>query len=539
MSCSLGSSLFIAAYIYLTLAEARNIGCPTWFYFNNTTQQCECGHLKPWGICCNQQEKRVEVANGYCVTLYQQKLYAADCVYSHGNTTNRIYAELPHDPAKVNDFMCGPFNRKSFLCGNCIDGYGPTVFSLDTKCVNCSKFSVVYATGLYLLLEIVPIGIFFFSIVILRINITAGPLLGYATFCQVYAYSVQRNVYVASYIISNSSEVVRILLYCSLALCGVWNLKFAWLVIPPFCISNNLTGIHIQLLGLIPPLVPIILFIITCIIIDLHGRNNRITSCVWKLIGNCLNCVSVNGDAFMYAFGTFIFLSAFTLNYVMINTLTNNPVSDGNGNFYKYIIFSDPTITWLSQKHIVYIAVTALPYVSLVLFPSLLLCTYPTKIYNVLSRFISARKQLAITVFVEAINNCFKDGLNGTKDFRLLAGVTIISGGIYPITDYYIKKLSDVQYSLSDFSGFILIILSLIFLYVRPCKALLANISLAYHIMAMGILSIGLGHWKEDLSTGTELLIVLFAIIPIISHILVISWAVYRIVLWYCGKRRS
>ena len=526
--------LVIAANRCLIQAETGNTSCPTWFYYNNISGQCECRQLNLWGIRCHQHENKAEIANGFCLTFDQKKVqyYAADCVYSHGNTTNRIYAELPHDPAKVNDFMCGPFNRKGFLCGKCIDGYGPAVFSLATKCVNCSKFSVVYATGLYLLLEIVPIGIFFFSIVILRINITAGPLLGYVIFCQVYAYSVQRNVYIASYIISNSSEVVQVLLYCSLALCGVWNLKFAWLVIPPFCISNNLTGIHIQLLGLIPPIVPIILFIITCIIIDLHGRNNLIFTRFRNLFANCPVKFKVDGNAVFHAFATFLFLSAYTLNYVMIITITANSVFYGDGRHYDYTPFCDPTIVWLSHKHIAYISIAFITYIALVLIPSLIICVYPSRVYLQLSKFISARKKLAITTFVEALHNCFKDGLDGTRDFRLLAGVNMVIGVLYALFNFSLWYMFGTGYSLSDFSGFTLIILSLIISYVRPCKTLLANVSLSYHIMAMGILSIGLGHWNEDLSTGTEVLIVIFTIIPIISHIVVISWSVYMIIRW-------
>ena len=50
--------------------------------------------------------------------------------------------------------MCGPYNRKGLLCGECIDGYGPGVYTLDSKCADCSKFSTIC---LYLLVDIIPI----------------------------------------------------------------------------------------------------------------------------------------------------------------------------------------------------------------------------------------------------------------------------------------------------------------------------------------------------------------------------------------------
>ena len=59
---------------------------------------------------------------------------------------------------------------------------------------------------------------------------------------------------------------------------------------------------------------------------------------------------------------------------------------------------------------------------SISVIPSVLLCIYPTRVYRYLSRFLSARKRLAITAFAEALHSCFKDGLNGTRDYRALAG---------------------------------------------------------------------------------------------------------------------
>ena len=459
--------------------------------------------------------------------------FAAECPYSHlENTTNRVYAEMPSDPDQLDSFMCGPHNRKGLLCGRCIDGYGPAVYSLDRKCVNCSQLSTASASSVYILLELIPITVMFVCVMLFHLDITAGPLLGYVIFCQVYAYSVERNVYITSYIFMNSSVPLKMLLYCSLALSGIWNLKFAWILIPPFCISSALTGIHIELLGLVSPIVLIVLFIVTCISIDLHRRDNRIIKAMWRLFRFFLTKIkikSVSGDSVIHSFASFVLLSAYTLNYVMITTFTYNPVFYNDGTFYNYLVFFDPTIKWLSHEHIIYISITVIPFIVLVIIPSVLLCAYPTRLYCFLSRLLSARKRLAIKAFVEALHNCFKDGLNGTRDYRQLAGLSILVGIIYPLIDYYFWKIAAINYSFSVTSGFTLTIVSLFLSYARPCKSVLANLSLSYHIMVMGMLSIAVSLWKKDLSTKTETLKVLFIITPVISHVLVISWAGYTI----------
>ena len=186
----------------------------------------------------------------------------------------------------------------------------------------------------------------------------------------------------------------------------------------------------------------------------------------------------------------------------------------------------DPTIEWLSHKHVLYLLIAALPFISLVLIPSLLLCVYPTRIYNHLSLFLSARKRLAITAFAEALHNCFKDGLNGTRDYRALTGWLIVNLLVYAMVTNIVKFVA-TGYRMDVIGRLTLIFASFIFSYVRPCKLTIANLSFSYHFMIMGIISIIHHLWvyESDPSTGTETLELTFIIVPAISHILVLTWA--------------
>ena len=89
-------------------------------------------------------------------------------------------------------------------------------------------------------------------------------------------------------------------------------------MIPPFCVSEKLTSIHIELLSLVPAVYPIVLVIITCILMELHARNYRIIHMIWKPFGiflSRLKMTTVTSDAVLQAFATFILLSASTLTY--------------------------------------------------------------------------------------------------------------------------------------------------------------------------------------------------------------------------------
>ena len=530
-------STILVAHVHLKSVLANNTSCPPWFYYSNTTQQCECAILVG-KIHCNQQDRKVVIADGYCATSTEQEsqYYSGPCPFRHTeNNTDRMFSELPSNLSLLNGMMCGPYNRKGLLCGRCIDEYGPAVYSLDMKCINCSRLSTGYSISLYLFLEVFPVTLFFMCVVFFRLNITAGPLLGYVLFCQVYVIFLQRDLFLLLYTLSHVSAPLRVLLYPSLTLSGSWLLQFGRFVIPPFCISEKLTGIHIQMLSLVTSIYPTVLVVITCILMELHARNYTFIHKFWNpfsIILNKLKITSVTGDAVVHAFATFILLTAYTLTYNVSTLVQPNPVyrSTDETPYKSDVLYSDPTIVWLSHKHILYMLAAVVPFIFLVLIPSLLLCVYPTKIYSSLSRCVSARKQLAIKAFAEALHNCFKDGLNGTRDYRALAGLLILLNIVGPLFSTFIGTYVTKGYSFDFTAGLVLIFLSLIFSYMRPCKLMTANLSLSYHSMMLGILSIAVHLWKKDMSTGTETLEGTLIIVPVVSHILVLMWAMYTFI---------
>ena len=150
----------LIACMYFTFASS----CPTFFYYSNTSHHCECG-VNVGGVQCNQQG--AEVMSHYCVSTAEQEgqYYVGRCPFAHTamNHTNRMLSELPSDPDQLNDVMCGPYNRRGLLCGQCISGYGPGVNHFNLKCANCSNIPTPLAVGLYLLVELVP-GTFFSSV---------------------------------------------------------------------------------------------------------------------------------------------------------------------------------------------------------------------------------------------------------------------------------------------------------------------------------------------------------------------------------------
>ena len=142
---------------------------------------------------------------------------------------------------------------------------------------------------------------------------------------------------------------------------------------------------------------------------------------------------------------------------------------------------------------------------------------------------VYTRKQLAITAFAEALHNCFKDGLNGTRDYRALAGLIVLGLPVGYCLTYITRETLALPTGLSkeSISGYTVFAVSFVLSYVRPCKSTLANFSLSYHTFMFGVLLFGRSYWHYDLSVKTEALEIALIVIPLLSHIFVFFWMVY------------
>ena len=254
---SLRYCILLAACLSRVLA---NTTCPTWQYYNNATRQCQCGfrlHCTAPGV--------VEIIQGHCATSAGNQYYhSGDCSFTHTvNNTNRMFSLMPHNPDLLDDVMCSYYNRKGLLCGECLEGFGVAIYSLDMKCANCSKFPLAYGATFYILLEFIPLSLFFIFTILFNINITSGSLLGYLFFCQLCTLAADSSK-ASKYIFNFSSSPYKPLLLTLLTLCRFWTMNwFFKSLIPPFCISGKLTGINVQMLRLVSVTYPIFLVIMT------------------------------------------------------------------------------------------------------------------------------------------------------------------------------------------------------------------------------------------------------------------------------------
>lgn len=433
INCNLIHCQQNGTWLTTTQTSLVNYGqCPLWFFFNTTTEQCEC-YTNPstTGIVkCEKQEAQLRV--GYCMTYEDgEGIYVAPCFYFQGDThtfkttDDYNYITLPKDISQLNDYMCGPMNRKGRVCSECIDGFGPSVISVGSICSNCTD--AWYGIPLYLFLEFVPITVFYVVIVFFRINVTSAPMVAFVFFSQTGVSTINSYAWIILFKSSITYNFLRVLT----TFYGFWNLDFFRHILPPFCISPKLKLIHITFLNYVSAFYPLVLICITCICIELHFRDFKLIVWLWSKLTSCYSkCTNTTLDysnSMIHVFATFFLLSYTKIMFTGFSLLTPTRALIIN-NYSLYMdqfTEADPSIGYFNNKHLPFVIVSIFILLFAILPPLLLLILYPVKAFrSLLFKFhLSTRTIASLNIFVEKYYSCYRDGIDGGKDLRSMVSV--------------------------------------------------------------------------------------------------------------------
>ena len=198
----------------------------------------------------------------------------------HYNTTygaGIFYIQLPSNVSLLNEFMCGPLNREGPLCGRCKDGYGIALHSYTLQCSKCWGHG--YGWVLYYFLELFPITVMHFLVVIFHIRATSSPLSALVFMSQIVVYTIRLNVLFHMYIENELTGIPYVVLKALLVLCGILELRFL-----SFCYSNILCKqlhqtIHALTLEYLVAFYPIFLILTTYVCIKLHDNFRPVNHC--------------------------------------------------------------------------------------------------------------------------------------------------------------------------------------------------------------------------------------------------------------------
>lgn len=528
--------LALAAVGVVTADDDKNSSCPLWHYRQSENQPCVCGQELHGAIICSgdQVYLRVDYAmtwdsksNDTLVALsrYAYHQYSATHIYK------RAYSLMPNDTTQLNALMCGYNNREGFLCEKCHPNYGPAATS--PKCSKCGDHSMASAIALYLTVKILPIAILFLLIMTFRIDLTYGPMLGYIIFCQGHAITTKlvNAIYQTSVMeLKGFGYIMKLSLYISAA----WDLDFLQVTntIQPYCISPKLGNIDLFLLNFITALLPLCLVILSYVLIELHAHGFRIVVYCWKPLHSCFVRVRRNwsaSDSIIHSYASLLLLSIASLNYNAFEILRLTDVYNASGVVKKNVLVNSPSVNAYTSKYAYYCIIVVLVLFFLGVCPSFLLLLYPIRLFRkMLHRCCSQRLVVKLNVFVETFQGPFKDGCNGTRDFRIIPGVAGCTLLCIEVV-LCIAHAVHLNKYITTICAVFLALCSVLCAYTHPCKSSISNRSLTFHLMWLAILSALMALWWQDLEMDSKVLRYLFVIVTPVPHVLLLIWILYKV----------
>ena len=114
--------------------------------------------------------------------------------------------------------------------------------------------------------------------------------------------------------------------------------------------------------------------------------------------------------------------------------------------------------------------------------------------------------------------------MNGTTDYRAVAGVLIFGFPLLGVWYLVVQKTIASQYDIDICSCFAF---SFLISYARPCKSTVANMSLSFYSFLFGVCALAHYLWMLNVSTPTESLKLVFLFIILTAQLPVILWAGY------------
>lgn len=512
----------------------RPLECPPGFLYYNGTNECEC-YPNPNVVCDENFRDRASLTFGFCMTYEEgEGTFFGLCIsfLAHGrNVSNRAFLNLPGNLTDLNDYMCGPMNRQGIICSKCIDGFAPAITSLGFQCSNCTN--AWYGIPLFLVLEFVPITVFFLIIVSFGFSVTSAPMTSFVLFSQLAAHLFTAFTSLTAILENEYGNGLLYFIKVVTSFYGIWNLDFFRYVIPPFCISPHLKLIHIFSFYYISAFYPLVLIGITWICIELHSRNFKFLTWIWQYVRKC-NChtrkqmnkkstvIEVFATFFLLSYTKLFFTSFYFLIYITI---------EKDGSLFKYASGLDPETGYFSKNHAPFAIFAIFVLIGPVLIPVLILSCSPVRAFRSLLQKckISGHSQAALNLFVEKFYSCYRDGLEGGKDLRCFVCLPFL----LRLTIFF----GLVTQSLFTFWFFYFVFFasaSLLIAIVQPYKKaymnildslILANLAL-FGILFILYLSFGLNQHQH--STFFLVLLLITFSLPLLGFIFVVSFTIFK-----------
>ena len=285
--------------------------------------------------------------------------------------------------------------------------------------------------------------------------------------------------------------------------------------------------IYIPYLNTLAAFYPFILLLITYAAIQLHAHDNKLVVRLWKLFHRTYVRFRRAWDpnaSMIQAFATLLFLSYTKFLLLIFEPIRLSNTHNQKLNSVNTTKYLDPNIPRNDIKRIYLFLLSAIIFIFILLPPSLLLIIFPTRLFNKVSQCLKLRWIVSIRIFADTFNGCYKDGTDGTQDYRAVSGYILATCLLIP-TIHIVMTLQDMATLIASVYTTLFIVLTVLCAAMRPYKHTAANISEVTLLAILALLTFSIHIFR---SHNRFALIMMFATLCL-PHCIFYSYLVYQL----------
>ena len=390
--------------------------CPVWTIYNSSSGECKCGDDLGGVVHCDSESYSISLLKSYCMSYnaHYNSTIVGRCNIFYMNKYYGSYNMLNvgDDALKVNIDFCRHYRREGQLCGRCIKGYAPPVYSYSMKCVECPESAFKSNLLKYVAVAFLPITAFYLGAIVFKLSVTSGSMVAYVLVCQLVSVpTLQR-------FLMRHEKINYSLLLTGYSL---WNLDFFRSLYKPFCIHPRMTTLHVLALDYLVGVYPLFLIFLTYIAVKLHDhypialKLQRLLKCTrkeWSVRGSLIQ-----------AFATFLVLSYVKILDVSFDLLTPvylNTVDGGTLN--QTYVYNAGDLVYFGSEHLPFGILAVFMLTVFNVLPMVLLFLYPYGWFRECLRCCRANSNVLHT-FMDAFQGCYR---HQPRDCRFFAALYLL-----------------------------------------------------------------------------------------------------------------
>ena len=350
------------------------------------------------------------------------QLLVGSCQYTCRRKGNGYFFDITvNKSSQINEFMCSRYKRQGQLCGSCVTGYAPPVYSYFLSCVNCTDSNWAKYTAVSLL----PVTAFFVFAITFRFSATSPKLNGFILCMQILMSPPNMRIIGRKTEAESQNHLAEIVS----SMYGIWNLDFFRLVYTPFCLQPDTNPLQILSLDYLIGVYPLLLVVLTYLLVLLYDRNVRLIVILWKpfvpLFIRFRRQWNIK-SSLVDAFATFLLFSYVKILSVSIDLLTPVWIYDQNEHTLPQLyLFNQGDVSFLGTQHLPYAFLALFFLITFTLLPMLLLFLYPCSCFQACLNRTGCSCQ-PLHTFMDTFQGHYKNGTNGTRDFRFFSGLYLL-----------------------------------------------------------------------------------------------------------------